>query len=185
MALLPGNKLLCHFVQDFLLFDLDDAPTTTLDPSQYHLHLTQIAPVAELSLFADAISRPYFLNHATRISLLTPYGVRGVNIPHSNGTSQNTIQRVSLLSRTDLDTQSACVGYDRAMICCWPKFITLQYTWPEDDPCTLVAEKIIDQTTSEGSDDDDCYRDVLFDAYSGRITVHGAEKLLLLDIGNS
>lgn len=70
---------------------------------------------------------------------------------------------------TDLDTHSTCVGYGRALICCWPKLIT-----PGRWRTTYATPQSL--MTSEGPDDD-CYCDILFDGYSGRITAHGAENL--------
>jgi hypothetical protein len=154
----------------FLLFDLDDASTTTLDPSHYHRHLTQTNPVAELSLFADAISQPYFLNHSTRFSLLTPYGVRGMIIPTRMAPLEVQSSTSVFSPELILDTQYACIGYDHALICCWPKLITLQYAWPDDSPCTLVAENLFHQTTCEDPDDSR-WPDVLFDKSSGRIVL--------------
>jgi len=182
---LPGNKLLCHYLEGFALFDLDDAPVTTLDPSQYHRHLTEFDPIAELSIFSDAISQPYFFRHFTRISVLTRHGVRGIVIHHSNGTSRSAIERVNLFSTTALDTQYACIGYDRALICSWPELITLQYAWPEDRPCSLATEKAIDRTTSEGPGEGRRPK-VLFDESSGSIvlSVHETKKQLLLGIGS-
>jgi hypothetical protein len=157
---------------------------TTLDPSQYHQHLTAINPVAQVSLAAYAVSEPHFLRDSTRISVLTTYGARGVFIPHSNGTSRGAIERINLFLTSFIDTQYACIGYDRAVICSWPELITLQYAWPEDRVRGLVVRKPIDQTTCEGPGEGR-RPNVLFDESSGCIVlaVRDTKKQLLLGIG--
>ena len=174
---------MCQFHGNFLLFDLEGASLTTLGPSQYNRHLTEFEPVATLSIFADAISQPYFFQHSTRISVLTRYGARGLVIPHSTDSSRDAIEVIRLLSSKALDTQYASIGYDRALICSWPEFITLQYAWPEDIPRALLAEKVVDLNTSEGPREGRWPR-VLFDHSSGRIllSVDTTKKELLLGI---
>lgn len=161
------------------MFDLDVAPMTTLDPSQYHRHITRIAPVAHSHLYTDAVSQPYVLAHSTRISALTSDGVIGLNIPHSN----NTIESVSLVDRRSLRNHYACIGYDRAIICSGSKVTILKYAWPEDHPS--VAEKDIDWTTSDGLNNH-CWSNALFDESSGRIllSAHKTGEELLLGIGS-
>jgi hypothetical protein len=184
LALLPGNKLLCHFLTDFLLFDLDDTPKTTLDPSQYRQHLTATNPVAQVSLAAYAVSQPHFLRDSTRISVLTTHGARGVVIPLSNGISRGAIERINLFSTPFIDTQYACIGYDHAVICSWPELITLQDAWPGDRVCGLVVRKPIDQTTCEGPGEGR-KPNLLFDESSGCIvlSVRETKKPLVLGIG--
>jgi hypothetical protein len=192
LTLLPENKLLCHYIQTFLLFDLEDASLTTLDPSHYHRHMTEFEPVAKLSLFADAISQPYFLNQSTRVSILTTHGVRGVVIPHTNGILPSTIESIDLLSipclsTPCLDMQYAWIDYDRAVICSWPELITLQYAWLEDRPRPdgLVTTKLIDQATCKGPGEGR-RPNVLGDGLSGRVvlSVYETKKVLLLNIGS-
>jgi len=176
LALLPGNKILCHFSFYLCLFDLDDASITTLDPSQYPSLLTQIDPVAQLKLVADAISAPYFFQHFTRFSVSYFHGVRGVVIPHSNGTSQNAIELIDLLSTPFLDTQCACIGYDRVLLWDGRRLITQECAWPEDPSRDLVIKTAIDW--------DSGWPKVLFDESSGRIllSVFKTKKQLILGI---
>jgi hypothetical protein len=157
---------------------------TTLDPSQYHHHLTAINSVAQVSLAAYAVSEPHFRRDSTRISVLTTHGARGVVIHHSNGISRGAIEQINLFSTPFIDTQYACIGYDRAVICSWPELITLQYAWPGDRVCGLVVTKLIDQATCEGPGEGR-RPNVLFDVSSGCIvlSVRQTKKQLLLSIG--
>lgn len=186
MALLPGNQILFHIRAKFFLFNIDDAPVTTLDPSQYLRGMTEIESVAELSLYADTISQPYFLHDSTGISVLTRSGASGVIVPHPNGVSRSEIKLVSLWPAR-LDTQNACVSYNHALVCCWPEITTLQYVWSDSLRCGLIAERNNYWTSSEECDEwrERCWPEVFFDDSSGYIllSVPKTKTALVLGIG--
>ena len=164
LALLPHNKLLCYTDVEFVLYDLTNAPITTL-PSE---HQQYYSPTASLLIQARAISQPYFLPDSTRLTFLTMNGVKGMTIANS---------RVSSLDPLDLLTGNflgrfICMGYNfAALIHFWPAITILQYAWPEGNPYSTFFRHTISQQDRHFPDPI-----LLIDSSSGRVVISGNSR---------
>ena len=160
--MLPDDRLLCDDGRDILLFDLRDAPVTDLLPTQRNQPPRQAALV-QLCLYADAISQPYLVHDSVRVTVLTDEGVKGLIIPRSGSVPQ-TMDCVDLFSES-VFSSSTRVGYDRAVVCCFPVMSMLQYAWPEEHFSSVMPQKSTIQTHY--------WSDILFDESSSRIVIGG------------
>ena len=161
LELLPDDRLLLNDGRGIMLFDLSDAPVSTLPPTQRNQPPRQDA-LARLQLFINAISPPYILYDSIRFSVLTNEGVKGLIVPRTRSVSRS-IDCIDLLSHSNLSNFSH-VGYNRAVLCSIQKPIVLQYPWPEDSS-SVVSQKSAIQMPS-------C-SELLFDEYSNRIVTIG------------
>jgi hypothetical protein len=174
LALLPGDRLLCDDHHEILLFDLNDAPLTTLSTIQRNQPPRQQA-VASFRLFARAISQPYILHDSIRFSVLTRKGIKGFTIPHS--TTSPSLDCVDLLSGpiNIVSRRYAQLGYNRAIICSLRERNMLQYAWPEEPSSSQTSTIQIPYCTH-----------ILFDEYSSRLICCKSktriESILLVDL---
>jgi len=166
LALLPGYRLLCYTDGDFTLYDLVNAPTTTL-PSQHPKHTSTLALTASCHISARAISQPFFIQGSTRLTFLTEDGVKGMTIP--NDVSE--LDPIDLLPGNFLG-RSICMSYSlAAVIHFWPTILILQYAWPEEDPYSAVSRHTITkEETFTG------YPSLHIDLSSGRVVISGDSR---------
>jgi hypothetical protein len=106
--------------------------------------------------------------------------VRGVVIPHPNGISRSTVERINLFT-TALDTQYAFIGYDQ----CFNLFLAGTYhiivrLAVRTSPAPWLLRKSLIRHLQDN--DEGRWPNVLFDESSGRIllSVHETKKQLLL-----
>ena len=137
---------------------------TTLLPTQQNQPPRQ-DPVACFRLWVRAISQPYFVHDSIRFSVLTNEGVKGLIVPHSSSVCK-TMNCVDLFSDKVISNY-ACVGYDRAVVCCSQpaEICMLRYTWPDEHLSSLVSHKNTIKTQY--------WSHLLFDECSSRILIHG------------
>lgn len=162
LVLLPNDRLLCYTDINFVLYDLANAPTTTL-PSQHHQYYSS---TASLLVHARSISQPYFLPNSTRLTFLTMDGVKGMTI---SDLSNSKLDLVDLLPAGKFPGQFICMGYNfSAMIQSWPTIAFLQYAWPGETPCsTFFQNTVIQQETFADNPS------LLTDLSSGRVIICG------------
>lgn len=148
--------------------------------------MTESEAIAGVTLYAEAISQPYFVRDSTCISVLTRNGASGVIVPHPDGVSRGVIELFDLWP-THLDTQNACISYNHALVCCWPEITTLQYIWSTSGgpPCGVITERSNHWTTSEERDEwrERCWPEVRFDDSSGHILLLVPETKTSLVLG--
>lgn len=171
LALLPNDRLLCYTDIHFVLYDLTNAPTTTL-PSQHHQYYSS---TASLFVHARAISQPYFLPNSTRLTFLTMDGVKGMSISDS---ADLKLEPFDLLPGR-FSGRFICMGYNfSAMIQSWPTITFLHYAWPEESPfSTFFKNTVSQQETFHGNPS------LLLDLSSGRVVICGnnQNKQYILD----
>jgi hypothetical protein len=165
LALLPNDRLLCYSDINFVLYDLANAPTTTL-PSQHHQYYSS---TASLLVHARSISQSYFLPNSTWLTFLTMDGVKGMTISNSK---DSKLSLVDLLTAGKFPGDFICMGYNfSAIIQSWPTITFLQYAWPEETPCsTFFQNTVIQQETLADNPT------LLTDLSSGRVVVCGNKQ---------
>jgi len=170
LGLLPDDRLLLDDGSDILLFDLSDAPVSTLPPTQRNQPPRQDA-LARLQLFMNAISPPYLFQDSIRFTILNNEGVKGLIVPRTRSASRS-MNCVDLLSHPNFgDFSHVC--YDRAVLCAIQP-IVLQFPWPEHSS-SVVSQKSTIQMPS-------C-SELLFDEYSSRlVTFNGLSIKRILDL---
>ena len=144
LALLPDDRLLCYNGYEILLFDLTNVPMTKFLPTNPN-HLPRQPAVASLQLYASAISPPYFVHDSIRFSLVTREGITGLIVPRSRSLAARTMDHVNLFSVPNF-CNSSYVGYDRAILHCFPNPIILRYVWPEQHSSFHISPKSTIQT---------------------------------------
>jgi len=157
LALLPDDRLLLDDGRRILLFDVSDAPVSTLPPLHRNQPPRQDA-LARLELFVNAISPPYLVQDSIRFSILVKEGIKGLIIPLTRSASRS-MDCVDLLSQPNF-CDFCHVGYDRAVLCAIQNPILLQFPWPEHSS-SVVSQKSTIQMPS-------C-SELLFDEYSNRL----------------
>jgi hypothetical protein len=166
LALLPGDRLLCHSDGYFFLYDFANAPTTTL-PSQYPHHTSTFTFTACRHIIVRAISQPFFIQSSTRLTFLTKDGVKGMTIP--NDVSE--LDLIDLLPE-NIKGSFVCMSYNlAAVIHLWPTILILQYAWPEEDPYSAVSRNTI---TTEATFTGD--PSLQIDPSSGRVVISGGSR---------
>jgi len=182
LALLPDDRLLLNDGSGILLFDLSDAPVSTLPPTQQNQPPRQDA-LARLPLFMDAISQPYLVQDSIRFSILTKEGIKGLIVPRTRSASRS-MDCIELLSHPNfcVDILShpnfrefSHMGYDRAVLCPIQKPIVLQYPWPEHSSFVVSQKSTIQKTSCS---------EFLFDEYSNRLVTfeYGFSIKRILDL---
>jgi hypothetical protein len=170
VALLPQAKLLCYTDVNFILYDLTDAPTTTLpsEVRQYH------PPTASLIVHVRAISQPYFLPDSTRLVFLSTNGIKGITIANSG----SDLDLITLFTGNIL-SHFSCMGYNMAaMIHFWPAITIFHYAWPEENAHSSFYKHAILPQDKRFSDPN-----LFMDLSSGRVVVSGnsRDKQYVLD----
>ena len=161
---MPTNRLLCYTDVEFILYDLVNAPTTTSLPSQ-HRQFEHYSPTASLPAHVDAVSQPFFLSKDTRLTILTPNGVKGMTVPHSGDPKLDLVD----LLPGDFFGDFVGMGYHFAAIVeCWPIITFLQYAWPEERPVLTFFRNVVMGQESYIYDPT-----LLIDTSSGRVVICG------------
>ena len=176
MALLPDDRLLINTGYGIWLFDLGDAPVSTLLATQRNQPPRQEA-LARLPFIVDAISPPYLVHDSIRFSILTTEGIKGLIVPRTRSVSR-AMDCVDLFLRLN-DSKSAYVGYGCAVLCNLKAPIVLQYPWPGEHSSTVVSRESAIQIPY-------CLK-LLFDEYSSRIVTLGVGSTIeyVLDLAYS
>ena len=104
-------------------------------------------------------------------------------IPHPtrHGDPHPTPMFVDLvLGRFHSSSVDVQLGYDRAVLTnTWCVLTIMQFSWPEDPPCSIVSRKTVTHKEIV-----DCDPTIFFDTSSGRIVLSGneSEKQYILEI---
>jgi len=121
--------------------------------------------MASISTHVDAVSQPFFLSKGTRLTILTPNGVKGMTVPHSGDPK---LDLVDLLSG-DFVGDFVGMGYHfAAVIERWPAITFLQYAWPEERPDSTFFKNVLMGQESFIYDPT-----LLVDTSSGRVVICG------------
>ena len=161
LGLLPDDRLLLDDGRGVLLFDLSDAPVSTLPPT--HRNQPPRQDALALQLYMNAVSPPYLVHDSIRFSVLNTEGIKGLIFPLTRSASYS-FDRVDLLSHPNF-TSFCYLGYDSALLLAIQNPILLQFPWPEHSS-SVVSQKSTIQMPS--------YSELLFDEYSSRLVTFGA-----------
>jgi len=171
LALLPDDRLLFNDGNGILLFDISEAPVSTLLPTQQNQPPAQDAQ-ARLKLFADAISPPHIVHDSIRFSIITRRGIKGLIVPRTRNASP-ALDWIDLLSRPNISNSAhlgLAVGYHCAVLYDFEDPIMLQYSWPGKHSSTVVSQESTLQIPY-------CSK-LLFDEYSNRLVTLGVGSMI-------
>jgi len=140
-----------------MLFDLRDAPVSTLLPTQRNQPPTQ-DPLARMRFLTHAISQPFLIHDSIRFSVLTRQGVKGIIVSRTRS-APRVMDCVDLLSHPNV-INFGHLGYDRAVLCSFPE-LTMLYAWPGEHLSSVISHESTIQMPH-------CSK-LLFDDYCSRL----------------